>query len=250
MSNNSTESIVRDSLPHIEEPSSWEFGRILTVILCFIVGVCGHSSLCGLIVFFRESHSNFNQKRRLRVGETATRSCILAICFANFLHLLAKVLHVLDILFVDIWVFGQTFCKIFQFCSEIYILSGFLVAFLVLDRFISTNCCPRLPIFWPTPFQQVQFANFTGNVASRHRFSSSVSASFQNHSIEHTYFWFWNRSRKKQTADLLYWWEQNFSFSLSRHSEIPTFISAANFFYTDFWSTTCKITFARLESYE
>uniref|UniRef100_A0A0M3HPA0 G_PROTEIN_RECEP_F1_2 domain-containing protein n=2 Tax=Ascaris TaxID=6251 RepID=A0A0M3HPA0_ASCLU len=131
---------VRNVYPPIQELQPRILFVIAIFVLCFIVGVCGNSSILTIIrgvIVERRSSSRSGRRQ----GEH-TILYIAALCVVDFLMSLSLPPAILDSI-IGFWMFGTAICKLHHICGSVgRIVSTFLITAMSFDRFVAV-CHPH-----------------------------------------------------------------------------------------------------------
>ncbi|CAI5448776.1 unnamed protein product [Caenorhabditis angaria] len=128
---------VRNVYPPIQELQPKVLIVVVIFVLCFIVGVCGNSSIITIIRGVMEDR----QKRMKRHGDNAILY-IAALCVCDFLMSLSLPPAILDSV-IGFWIFGTTMCKLHHICGSVgRIVSTFLITAMSFDRYVAV-CYPH-----------------------------------------------------------------------------------------------------------
>ncbi|CAD6198599.1 unnamed protein product [Caenorhabditis auriculariae] len=128
---------VRNVYPPIQELQPKVLIVVVVFVLCFIVGVCGNSSIITIIRGVMEDR----RKRLKRSGDNAILY-IAALCVCDFLMSLSLPPAILDSV-IGFWIFGTWMCKIHHICGSVSrIVSTFLITAMSFDRYVAV-CYPH-----------------------------------------------------------------------------------------------------------
>ncbi|CAL2038628.1 unnamed protein product [Caenorhabditis brenneri] len=128
---------VRNVYPPIQELQPKVLIVVVVFVLCFIVGVCGNSSIITIIRGVVEDR----RKRMKRHGDNAILY-IGALCVCDFVMSLSLPPAILDSV-IGFWIFGTTMCKVHHvFGSVGRIASTFLITAMSFDRYVAV-CYPH-----------------------------------------------------------------------------------------------------------
>ncbi|CAB3409780.1 unnamed protein product [Caenorhabditis bovis] len=128
---------VRNVYPPIQELQPKVLIVIVVFVLCFIVGVCGNSSILTIIRGVME-----DRKQRLKRNGDNAILYIAALCVCDFLMSLSLPPAILDSV-IGFWIFGTPMCKLHHICGSVgRILSTFLITAMSFDRYVAV-CYPH-----------------------------------------------------------------------------------------------------------
>ncbi|CAJ0602224.1 unnamed protein product [Cylicocyclus nassatus] len=128
---------VRNVYPPIQELQPKVLLVIIVFVLCFVVGVCGNSSILTLI----RSVMADRRSRARRQGDNAILY-IAALCVCDFLMSLSLPPAILDSV-IGFWIFGTWMCKVHHVCGSVgRIVSTFLITAMSFDRYVAV-CHPH-----------------------------------------------------------------------------------------------------------
>ncbi|KAL6738522.1 hypothetical protein Aduo_012064 [Ancylostoma duodenale] len=110
---------------------------VVVFVLCFVVGVCGNSSILTLIRGVMADR----RARTRRQGDNAILY-IAALCVCDFLMSLSLPPAILDSV-IGFWIFGTWMCKLHHVCGSVgRIVSTFLITAMSFDRYVAV-CHPH-----------------------------------------------------------------------------------------------------------
>ncbi|KAK6014709.1 7 transmembrane receptor, partial [Ostertagia ostertagi] len=110
---------------------------VVVFVLCFVVGVCGNSSILTLIRGVMADR----RARTRRQGDNAILY-IAALCVCDFLMSLSLPPAILDSV-IGFWIFGTWMCKLHHVCGSVgRIVSTFLITAMSFDRYVAI-CHPH-----------------------------------------------------------------------------------------------------------
>ncbi|PAV70245.1 hypothetical protein WR25_03186 [Diploscapter pachys] len=128
---------VRNVYPPIQELQPRVTIVVSIFVLCFIIGICGNSSVLTII-------RGVMRERRHRskgAGDIAI-FYIAALCVVDFLMSLSLAPAIMDSV-IGFWVFGTFICKLHHICGSVgRILSTFLITAMSFDRYVAV-CYPH-----------------------------------------------------------------------------------------------------------
>ncbi|PAV87221.1 hypothetical protein WR25_26207 [Diploscapter pachys] len=123
--------------PHLAELQPRVTIVVGIFVLCFIIGICGNSSVLTII-------RGVMRERRHRskgAGDIAI-FYIAALCVVDFLMSLSLAPAIMDSV-IGFWVFGTFICKLHHICGSVgRILSTFLITAMSFDRYVAV-CYPH-----------------------------------------------------------------------------------------------------------
>ncbi|XGW31436.1 hypothetical protein V3C99_009976 [Haemonchus contortus] len=128
---------VRNVYPPIQELQPKVLLVVVVFVLCFVVGVCGNSSILTLIRGVMADR----RARSRRQGDNAILY-IAALCVCDFLMSLSLPPAILDSV-IGFWIFGTWMCKLHHVCGSVgRIVSTFLITAMSFDRYVAV-CHPH-----------------------------------------------------------------------------------------------------------
>lgn len=128
---------VRNVYPPIQELQPKVLLVVVVFVLCFVVGVCGNSSILTLIRGVMADR----RARTRRQGDNAILY-IAALCVCDFLMSLSLPPAILDSV-IGFWIFGTWMCKLHHVCGSVgRIVSTFLITAMSFDRYVAV-CHPH-----------------------------------------------------------------------------------------------------------
>ncbi|EYC10582.1 hypothetical protein Y032_0054g2442 [Ancylostoma ceylanicum] len=128
---------VRNVYPPIQELQPKVLLVVVVFVLCFVVGVCGNSSILTLIRGVMADR----RARTRRQGDNAILY-IAALCVVDFLISLSLPPAILDSV-ISFWIFGTWMCKLHHVCGSVgRIVSTFLITAMSFDRYVAV-CHPH-----------------------------------------------------------------------------------------------------------
>ncbi|CAD5218999.1 unnamed protein product [Bursaphelenchus okinawaensis] len=130
---------IHNVYPPIQELQPRVLFVVIIFVLCFIVGICGNSSILTIIrgIVSERKGSRANCRRQsdnaiLYIG---------ALCVVDFLMSLSLPPAILDSI-IGFWMFGTVICKLHHVCGSVgRIVSTFLITAMSFDRFVAV-CHP------------------------------------------------------------------------------------------------------------
>jgi hypothetical protein len=130
---------VRNVYPPIQELQPRVLFVVIIFVLCFVVGICGNSSILTILRGIvserkcaRTSHRRKTDNAILYIG---------ALCIVDFLMSLSLPPAILDSI-IGFWMFGTVICKLHHICGSVgRIVSTFLITAMSFDRFVAV-CHP------------------------------------------------------------------------------------------------------------
>ncbi|KAE9420990.1 hypothetical protein Angca_002160, partial [Angiostrongylus cantonensis] len=128
---------VRNVYPPIQELQPKVLLVVVIFVLCFVVGICGNSSILTLI-------RGVMADRRIRTGRQGDNAIlyIAALCVCDFLMSLSLPPAILDSV-IGFWIFGTWMCKLHHVCGSVgRIASTFLITAMSFDRYVAV-CHPH-----------------------------------------------------------------------------------------------------------
>uniref|UniRef100_A0A1I7XA25 G_PROTEIN_RECEP_F1_2 domain-containing protein n=1 Tax=Heterorhabditis bacteriophora TaxID=37862 RepID=A0A1I7XA25_HETBA len=110
---------------------------VVIFVMCFVVGICGNSSILTIIRGVMEDR----RTRSRRSGDNAILY-IAALCVCDFLMSLSLPPAILDSV-IGFWIFGTWMCKLHHICGSVgRIVSTFLITAMSFDRYVAV-CHPH-----------------------------------------------------------------------------------------------------------
>uniref|UniRef100_A0A1I7YSP2 G_PROTEIN_RECEP_F1_2 domain-containing protein n=1 Tax=Steinernema glaseri TaxID=37863 RepID=A0A1I7YSP2_9BILA len=130
---------VRNVYPPLQELQPRVLLVVVFFVLCFIVGICGNSSILTII------RGLLLERKVCRPGRRSTDNAILyiaALCIVDFLMSLSLPPAILDSI-IGFWMFGTAICKLHHVCGSVgRIVSTFLITAMSFDRYVAV-CHPH-----------------------------------------------------------------------------------------------------------
>uniref|UniRef100_A0AC35U044 G_PROTEIN_RECEP_F1_2 domain-containing protein n=1 Tax=Rhabditophanes sp. KR3021 TaxID=114890 RepID=A0AC35U044_9BILA len=138
---------VFEIYPSWREPMNTAYIVAVIYLICFIVGLCGNTSMLTMIWTSNKltnniQHSSVVMKRRrssvgCRNGGDNVRIYVIALCIIDTIMLLSLPSTIADSL-VGFWMFGTLACKIHHVFSSVgRVASTFLITAMSVDRYIA-----------------------------------------------------------------------------------------------------------------
>ncbi|KAI1726618.1 7 transmembrane receptor (rhodopsin family) domain-containing protein [Ditylenchus destructor] len=138
-SSSGQEFFVRNVYPPIQELQPRVLIVVIIFVLCFIVGICGNSSILTIIRGIISERKSLRTPHR-RSSDNAILY-IAALCVVDFLMSLSLPPAILDSI-IGFWMFGTAICKLHHVCGSVgRIVSTFLITAMSFDRFVAV-CHP------------------------------------------------------------------------------------------------------------
>uniref|UniRef100_A0A0N5BC35 G_PROTEIN_RECEP_F1_2 domain-containing protein n=1 Tax=Strongyloides papillosus TaxID=174720 RepID=A0A0N5BC35_STREA len=136
--NNTIEINILNIYPHIPEIKSRFLINIGVFCFCFIVGICGNSSILTII---RSVISKRNPGRLNRRQKDYAIFYIISLCVVDMIMLMSLPTCILDLI-IGFWLFGTWICKIHHISSSVgRVISTFLITAMSFDRYMAV-CHP------------------------------------------------------------------------------------------------------------
>ncbi|KAK0398629.1 hypothetical protein QR680_002682 [Steinernema hermaphroditum] len=130
---------IRNVYPPLQELQPRVLLVVVFFVLCFIVGICGNSSILTII------RGLLLERKISRPGRRSTDNAILyiaALCIVDFLMSLSLPPAILDSI-IGFWMFGTAICKLHHVCGSVgRIVSTFLITAMSFDRYVAV-CHPH-----------------------------------------------------------------------------------------------------------
>ncbi|KAI6206931.1 hypothetical protein M3Y94_00971500 [Aphelenchoides besseyi] len=131
---------VHNVYPPIQELQPGVLLVVVIFVLCFVVGICGNSSILTVIHGIMSERKSLGARRRQSKDNAIYYIC--ALCVVDFLMSLSLPPAILDSI-IGFWMFGTLVCKLHHVCGSVgRIVSTFLITAMSFDRFVAV-CFPH-----------------------------------------------------------------------------------------------------------
>lgn len=136
--NNSIEINILNIYPHIPEMKSRFLINITIYSFCFILGICGNSSILTIIKsIISKRHSGRLNRRQ----KDYAFFYIISLCVVDMVMLMSLPTCILDLI-IGFWIFGTWICKLHHVSSSVgRVISTFLITAMSFDRYVAV-CHP------------------------------------------------------------------------------------------------------------
>uniref|UniRef100_A0A0N4Z9L5 G_PROTEIN_RECEP_F1_2 domain-containing protein n=1 Tax=Parastrongyloides trichosuri TaxID=131310 RepID=A0A0N4Z9L5_PARTI len=136
--NNSVQVNLLNIYPHIPEIKSRFLINIAIFCFCFILGICGNSSILTIIRSVLSKRTSNRQNKRQK---DYAFYYIISLCVVDMVMLMSLPTCILDLI-IGFWLFGTWICKLHHVSSSVgRVISTFLITAMSFDRYMAV-CHP------------------------------------------------------------------------------------------------------------